>query len=104
CSTKTRPVEGSLTYNDGMVSGTLSFAEEDIADGPITFEVTGVHNPTTGGLTLSPGLWTQTDDVTPAYNTFWWDGVYNANDRILIGDSRNNAPGCIPGQVMLSFD
>jgi hypothetical protein len=93
CSTATRPVEGRLDHDgNGGLTGTLTFADTEIGVDDIgTFELLGVHNPSTGGVTLVPDLWTATDRN---FATFFVDLTHDGADGSLLGDTRINVGGC----------
>lgn len=101
CETAKRPTRLDLTSVEGRVTGSITFAETDLATDPVgTFTVTGVHNASNGNLSLLPGLWTES--FPPAsYATFWWDLAIDVQAGTAIGDSRNNRGRCDADQVLL---
>ena len=93
CTTSVREVEGSLDYDgQGGVTGSMTIGDTSVSTplGDIAF--TAVHNPSTGGLTLVPGLWTNSDANT---NTFFVDGAYDPSTGVYSGDQRTNTNGCL---------
>jgi|GEM_PF-5628613 len=93
CSGGVRQMEAELLYeNDGGVDGWILVGDPG-TDTPLgQFDVTGVHNPTTGRLVLVPGLW---EDVgTTNTLTFFVDGVFDADDGSYVGDQRVNIGAC----------
>lgn len=92
CTSSVRDVEGSLDYDGaGAFSGSLIVGDTSVATPLGTFEFTGVHNPSTGGLTLVPGLWVDPDHDTL---TFFVDGDYDPSSGAFVGDLRTNSNAC----------
>jgi len=93
CSSSQREATATLTYDgEGFVSGTLSYGDLTLVDGTNTFEVTGVHNPSTGGVTLMPGLYTETGGNS--YLTFYLDGTFDPAAGSLDGQGRTTLGAC----------
>ena len=92
CTGPVRDISGTLDYDGaGLVSGALTLGDPGL-DAPLgTFAVSGVHNPTTGGLTLVPGLWDSPDHNT---KTFFVDGTLDANASAFAGDMRTDVDAC----------
>lgn len=95
CTGSERESAGTLDYDgNGAVSGTITLGDTTI-DTPLgTFAFTGVFNPSTGGLTLVPGLW---DNPTGTTLTFFVDGTYTPGTGAFEGDLRTNTNACPPG-------
>ena len=94
CSGPEREVELKLAASEaGAYTGELTFGDLTIADGYGTFEVTAVHNPTTGGLTLVPGLYTASE-TEENFVAFFVDGTFNATNGSLNGEGRTNVGPC----------
>ncbi|MCB9764456.1 MAG: hypothetical protein H6739_32075 [Alphaproteobacteria bacterium] len=105
CASAVRPIEGELQYDgNGGVTGWLTFAEEDLADPCCTHDIYGVHNPTTGGVTLFPTTYTDYFATDTNYSTNWYDLTYDPSDESMVGDVRVTRGGCRADQVMVSFD
>ena len=66
----------------------------DLATPLGTFDLTGVHNPSTGGITLVPGLW---QEPAPAVFTFFIDGTFDPGSGAFEGDQRTNTGVCPSG-------
>lgn len=97
CVGNPRPIRGTLE-NDGAgaVVGSFTWAHADL-DLPVgTFEVEGVHDPTSGGLALVPGRWVERNG-DGEYATFFVDVDYDPSHRSLEGDVRNDTGTCQPG-------
>lgn len=94
CTGPVREVEGALSYDgSGRVEGWMIIGDTGV-DSPLgTFEFTGVHNPSTGGLTLVPGLWR---DIVSSALTFFVDGTYDPATAAYTGDQRTNTNACPP--------
>lgn len=93
CTSGVRETEGELSYDGaGALSGTITYGDFTLAEGPQTFTFTGVHNPSTGGITLVPGLYTVTTDH--ALKTFFVEATYDpATDR-FDGEGRISDGSC----------
>ncbi len=92
---------GELTYDGGgSVSGAISFGDPTLAESTNTFAFTGVHNPSTGGLTLIPGLYTQTD---AAFATFFVEATYDPSADSFSGEGRINVGSCPDGLWQVGF-
>lgn len=102
CSGPVREAAGTIEYDGaGGVSGTISLGDPALAMPLGTFAVTGVHNPSTGGLTLVPGLWTETDDTK---KTFFVDGTYDPTTKKFDGDMLTNAADCPTNTWKATFE
>jgi hypothetical protein len=94
CTGAARDSETTLVYDGaGGVSGELRLGDPDFVSPLGTFAVTGVHNPSTGGLTLIPGLWLESFD---SKLTFFIDGTFDAGSGAFNGDVRTNTSACPP--------
>jgi hypothetical protein len=95
CTGAPRDVEATLVYDGaGGVSGTMALGDPGF-DSPLgTFSITGVHNPSTGGITLVPGLWEEWFD---SKLTFFIDGTFAPESGEFTGDSRVNTGVCADG-------
>ena len=92
CIGEERELAGELSYDgEGALSGTVSFGDLSLAESTNTFEVTGVHNPSTGGITLIPGLYTETDRT---YAAFFVETAYEPAEDRMIGEGRVNVESC----------
>lgn len=92
CSGGEREVEASLTYDGaGSVVGSLTYGDPGIADGSATFAFEGVHNPSTGGITLTPRLYT---DPGLDYLTFFVEGTFDVDSGVYVGELRQNTMSC----------
>jgi hypothetical protein len=101
CTGPVRQVEGELTYDgQGGLTGNVVIGDPDLATPLGSFAVSGVHNPSTGGITLAPGLWS---DPVPAILTFFVEGTYDPQTGAFDGDQRTNVAVCPPGQWHVSF-
>lgn len=95
CRGAERQVEGALDHDgEGRLEGTLTFGDPTLADSPSTFELSGVHNPTTGGITLVPGVYVS--DMFQ-FLTFFVDGTHDPASGDFVGDLRQNTGACPPG-------
>ena len=95
CTSSVREGEGSFSYDgEGAITdGSLVVGDTGV-DTPLgTFLFTGVHNPSTGGLTVVPGLWVDPDHDTL---TFFVDGTYDPSTGAFEGDQRTNTNACPP--------
>jgi hypothetical protein len=87
-----REVAGTLTYDGvGDVSGELSFGNLTLADGTSTFAFTGVHNPSTGGVTLIPGLYSEN---VGTFAAFFVEATFDPGDDAMAGEGRINVGSC----------
>lgn len=92
CGGPEREVTGDLTFDGGgAVSGTVTYGLPTLADGSNTFVFTGVHNPTTGRVTLVPGLYTSS--VTSLVAMFV-EASYDPTDDAIRGGGRTNVGPC----------
>lgn len=92
CTSSERELDGTIAYDGaGGVSGSVTLGDPDLATALGTFEFTGVHNPTTGGITLVPGLWVDPMHMTL---TFFVDGTYDPATGMYDGDMRTNTNAC----------
>lgn len=101
CRGAEREVEGTLDHDgEGRLEGTLTFGDPTLADRPATFEVSGVHNPTTGGITLVPGVY-----VSEMFQflTFFVEGSHDPATGDFIGDLRQNTGACPPDLWRVRF-
>ncbi|HMV68982.1 MAG TPA: hypothetical protein PKA64_19190 [Myxococcota bacterium] len=100
CTSDEREAEGELTYDGaGAVSGTITFGDYTLAEGRHTFAFTGVHNPSTGGVTLVPGLF----ETEGRYVSFFVDATYDPSADTFNGDGRTNTGPCPPGLWKAKF-
>lgn len=92
CTSVEREAVLNVDYDgQGALEGDLLIGDPTV-DSPLgTFEVTGVHNPSTGGITLVPGLWIDPDHSTV---TFFVDGTYDASSGAFTGGLRTNTDAC----------
>lgn len=95
CTGPVRETEGELIYDGaGGLTGTLRVGDPGI-DTPIgAFTITGVHNPSTGGITLVPGLWIDDQGMSLA---FYIDGTYDPGTGSFNGDQWTNLAACPTG-------
>lgn len=95
CTGAVRDVAGAFDYDgQGGMVGTMTIGDTTV-DNPLgAFEFTGVHNSTTGGITLVPGLWQDPDHNTL---TFFIDGTYDPGSGAFTGDQRTQINACPPG-------
>lgn len=95
CTGPVRETEGELIYDGaGGLTGTLTVGDPGL-DTPIgAFAITGVHNPSTGGITLVPGLWI---DDQGTNLTFYIDGTYDPSTGSFDGDQWTNLAACPTG-------
>lgn len=92
CTGGQREIAGTLTYDGvGDVSGELSFGDLTLADGTSTFAFTGVHNPSTGGLTLVPGLYSEN---VGTFASFFVEATYDPGADAFTGEGRINVGSC----------
>lgn len=92
CTGPVRETEGELVYDGaGGLTGTLTVGDPGL-DTPIgAFAITGVHNPSTGGITLVPGLWIDDQGTVLA---FYIDGTYDPGTGSFNGDQWTNLAAC----------
>jgi hypothetical protein len=92
CTGPTRDVVGTFEVDDaGEVVGSMTLGDPGV-DSPLgTFAFTGVHNPTTGGITLVPGLWTE---FNVSVQTFFIHGSYDVGSGAYDGDQLTNTDAC----------
>lgn len=95
CTGAVRETTGELIYDGaGGLTGTLTIGDPGL-DAPVgTFTITGVHNPSTGGITLVPGLWI---DDQGAVLAFYIDGTYDPGTGSFNGDQWTNTAACPTG-------
>jgi len=95
CTGPVRETDGELVYDGaGGITGTLTVGDPGL-DKPLgTFAITGVHNPSTGGITLVPGLWTFDLGVT---GNFYVDGTYDKSTSSFNGDQWTATATCPQG-------
>lgn len=95
CTGPVRETAGELVYDGaGGLTGTLTVGDPGL-DTPIgAFTITGVHNPSTGGITLVPGLWI---DDQGTVLTFYIDGTYDPDTGSFAGDQWTNLASCPTG-------
>lgn len=92
CTSSVRDVEGSFDYDgQGGLSGTMVVGDTSVSTPLGTLEFTGVHNPSTGGLTLVPGLWVDPEHTSAS---FFIDGTYDPSSGAFLGDQRTNTNAC----------
>lgn len=93
CTTSEREVIAELDYDGiGGVSGTVRFGNLGLDADPHAFAVSGVHNPSTGGLTLVPGTYSQPGEES--FLTFFLDGTFDAASGSFVADGRTNQGPC----------
>jgi hypothetical protein len=103
CTGPVREVEGQLVYDgQGSVSGSLTLGDPGLGTPLGTFAISGVHNPSTGGITLIPGLWDP--DTNHNILTFFIDGTYDPDTGEFVGDQRTNTAVCPPGTWQTSIE
>ena len=101
CTSSEREVAGELTYDGaGALTGTVSFGDLSLAESTNTFAVTGVHNPSTGGVTLIPGLYSETDRT---FATFFVEATYDPAADAFAGGGRVNVGPCPTEAWLASF-
>jgi len=95
CTGPVRETAGELVYDGaGGVTGTVTIGDPGL-DTPLgAFAFTGVHNPSTGGITLVPGLWL---DDQGTVLTFYVDGTYSPGTGSFTGDLGTHTAACPPG-------
>lgn len=94
CSGPVRETEGTLDYDGvGGVAVTVTLGDPDLASPLGTYEMSGVHNPSTGGITLTPGLWI---DYGGAKANSFVDGAYDPVTRRFDGDLLSFDSSCPP--------
>jgi len=92
CSGPVRETVGELIYDGaGGLTGTLTVGDPDIDPSLGAFAITGVHNPSTGGITLVPGLWV---DGGGAPRAFYVDGTYDPSTGSFNGDQWTHTAAC----------
>lgn len=92
CGGPEREVTGDLSFDGGgAISGTVTYGLPTLADGSNRFVFTGVHNPTTGRVTLVPGLYTAS--VTSLL-TMFVEAAYDPTDDAIRGGGRTNMGPC----------
>lgn len=92
CTSSVREVEGTLDFDgQAAIAGAMTIGDTSVSTPLGAFEFTAVHNPTTGGLTLVPGLWVDPDHSTV---TFFIDGAYDPSTSLFNGDQRTNTNAC----------
>lgn len=95
CTGPVRETAGELVYDGaGGLTGTLTVGDPGL-DTPIgAFAITGVHNPSTGGITLVPGLWIDDQGTSLA---FYIDGTFDPMTGSFDGDQWTNTAACPTG-------
>lgn len=95
CTGPVRDVVLTLDYDGaGAVEGSLTVGDIGV-DTPLgTYAVAGVHNPSTGGITLTPGLWT---DFDTSVLTFFVHGSFDPSSGAFDGDQLTNVDACPRG-------
>lgn len=92
CRGPIRETSGEITFDGaGGVTGQIAFGDPTFAEATATFAFTGVHNPSTGGVTLVPGLFEDTDHT---YAAFFVESTYDPEARTLVGELRQNIGAC----------
>lgn len=92
CGGPVRETAGTLDYDGaGGVTVTITLGDTDLATPLGTYAMSGVHNPSTGGITLAPGLWVDSQDNK--VNTFV-DGTYDPATKKYEGDVRSYNNAC----------
>ena len=92
CTSSVREVEGSFDYDgQGALSGEMIIGDTSVSSPLGTLAFTAVHNPSTGGVTLVPGLWVENDSDTLS---FFVDGAYDPGTGAFTGDQRTNSNAC----------
>lgn len=95
CTGDVRETQAELIYDGaGGLTGSLTVGDPGL-DTPIgAFTITGVHNPSTGGITLVPGLWI---DDQGAVLAFYIDGTFDPGTGSFTGDQWTNTAACPTG-------
>lgn len=95
CTGPVRETAGELVYDGaGGLTGSLTVGDPGL-DNPIgAFTITGVHNPSTGGITLVPGLWI---DDQGTVLTFYVDGTFDPETGSFTGDQWTQIAACPTG-------
>ena len=92
CAGPVRETAGTLDYDGaGGVVVSVTLGDPDLATPLGTYAMRGVHNPSTGGITLAPGLWVDSGDNK--LNTFV-DGTYDPATRRFDGDVGSYDASC----------
>lgn len=95
CTGPVRETEVELVYDGaGGLTGTLTVGDPGLATPIGAFAITGVHNPSTGGITLVPGLWIDDQGTSLA---FYIDGTYDPSTGSFNGDQWTNIAACPTG-------
>lgn len=95
CTGPVRETEVELIYDGaGGLTGTLKVGDPGLATPIGAFAITGVHNPSTGGITLVPGLWINDQGASLA---FYIDGTYDPMTGSFNGDQWTNTAACPTG-------
>lgn len=93
CTGDPRDVAGTLSYDgDGGVEGTIIVGDPGVDTPRGTLNVTGVHNPSTGGLTLVPGTWQEPSENAPL--GFFVEGDFDPSTSTFTGGLRTNVNAC----------
>ena len=101
CTGSEREIAGEIIYDgSGGVTGNVSIGDPDLGMPLGTFEFSGVHNPTTGGITLVPGSWTA---GSHSVLTFFVDATHDPGAGTFHGDGRINIGPCPPGLWRANF-
>lgn len=95
CTGPLRDVQGTLDHDgQGSVVGSMTVGDPGV-DTPLgTFPFDGVHNPSTGGITLAPQPW---DAPAPSALNFMVSGRYDPADGSWTGDQLTNTAACPAG-------
>lgn len=93
CTGPSRQVRGTLDYDgEGALVGTVTVGGPGV-DQPLgTFSFSGVHNPDTGAITMTPRLWNAAAGTEPL--TFFVDGAFDPATGRFDGDMRTNTNAC----------
>ena len=92
CTGPEREVEGLIRYDGvGDVEGTITFGDPTLDDLHETFEFTGVHNPSTGGVTIVPGLFVAPERT---FVSFFVEATFDPDADTLDGGMRQNVGTC----------
>ena len=101
CTGPVRDVAGTLSLDGkGGLTGFIVTGDTSL-DTPLgTFAVEGVYNPTTGGITLIPGLWEDPDHSIVSYMI---DATYDPATGSFNGDQLTNVAVCPADLWVASF-
>lgn len=92
CTGDPRDVEGVLEHDgQGGIIGSMTVGDPGL-DSPLgTFSLEGAHNPTTGGITVAPGVW---EAPAPDILTFMISGTWDPASGAWTGDQLTNTAAC----------